>query len=115
MGVIIQKKDGGYLYTTTDIACAKYRYENAARRPRALLHRLSSAPAPDAGVDHRAQGRHVPDSVPLEHHMFGMMLGKDGKPFKTRAGGTVKLADLLDEALERACRLVAEKNPGYVG
>ncbi len=43
--------------------------------------------------------------------MFGMMLGKDGKPFKTRAGGTVKLADLLDEALERACRLVAEKNP----
>jgi arginyl-tRNA synthetase len=45
---------------------------------------------------------YVPDSVPLEHHMFGMMLGKDGKPFKTRAGGTVKLADLLDEALERA-------------
>ena len=44
----------------------------------------------------------VPDSVPLEHHMFGMMLGKDGKPFKTRAGGTVKLSDLLDEALERA-------------
>jgi arginyl-tRNA synthetase len=43
--------------------------------------------------------------------MFGMMLGKDGKPFKTRAGGTVKLADLLDEALERARRLVAEKNP----
>jgi arginyl-tRNA synthetase len=40
-----------------------------------------------------------------------MMLGKDGKPFKTRAGGTVKLSDLLDEALERARRLVAEKNP----
>ncbi|MGE1266067.1 arginine--tRNA ligase [Escherichia coli] len=54
---------------------------------------------------------YVPESVPLEHHMFGMMLGKDGKPFKTRAGGTVKLADLLDEALERARRLVAEKNP----
>ena len=56
---------------------------------------------------------YVPESVPLEHHMFGMMLGKDGKPFKTRAGGTVKLADLLDEALERARRLVAEKEPGY--
>ncbi|MCS5809059.1 arginine--tRNA ligase [Klebsiella pneumoniae subsp. pneumoniae] len=54
---------------------------------------------------------YVPDSVPLEHHMFGMMLGKTAKPFKTRAGGTVKLADLLDEALERARRLVAEKNP----
>ena len=47
---------------------------------------------------------YVPDCVPLEHHMFGMMLGKDGKPFKTRAGGTVKLSDLLDEALERARR-----------
>lgn len=52
---------------------------------------------------------YVPESVPLEHHMFGMMLGKDGKPFKTRAGGTVKLVDLLDEALERARRLVAER------
>lgn len=43
--------------------------------------------------------------------MFGMMLGKDGKPFKTRSGGTVKLTDLLDEAMERARNLVAEKNP----
>lgn len=43
--------------------------------------------------------------------MFGMMLGKDGKPFKTRAGGTIKLSELLDEALDRARRLVAGKNP----
>jgi arginyl-tRNA synthetase len=43
--------------------------------------------------------------------MFGMMLGKDGKPFKTRSGGTVKLTDLLDEAMERARGLVAAKNP----
>lgn len=43
--------------------------------------------------------------------MFGMMLGKDGKPFKTRAGGTIKLSELLDEALDRARRLVSEKNP----
>ncbi|STI85622.1 arginyl-tRNA synthetase [Escherichia coli] len=45
--------------------------------------------------------------------MFGMMLGKDGKPFKTRAGGTVKLADLLDEALERARPSGGRKEPGY--
>ncbi len=44
--------------------------------------------------------------------MFGMMLGKDGKPFKTRAGGTVKLADLLDEA--RSVHAVWwQKEPGY--
>lgn len=111
MGVIIQKKDGGYLYTTTDIACAKYRYENLhadrvlyyidSRQHQHLMQAWT--------IVHKAG--YVPDSVPLEHHMFGMMLGKDGKPFKTRAGGTVKLADLLDEALERARRLVAEKNP----
>ncbi len=47
--------------------------------------------------------------------MFGMMLGKDGKPFKTRAGGTVKLADLLDEALERARRFGSGEKPGHVG
>lgn len=57
---------------------------------------------------------YVPDSVPLEHHMFGMMLGKDGKPFKTRAGGTVKLADLLDEALSAPVARGREE-PGYVG
>lgn len=62
---------------------------------------------------------YVPESVPLEHHMFGMMLGKDGKPFKTRAGGTVKLVDLLDEAgtctpsggrRTRICQLTSWKN-----
>lgn len=54
---------------------------------------------------------YVPDSFSLEHPFFGMMLGKDGKPFKTRTGGTVKLKDLLDEAVERADKLIAERNP----
>ncbi len=111
MGVIIQKKDGGYLYTTTDIACAKYRYENLhADRVLYYIDSRQHQHLMQAWTIARKAG-YVPDSVPLEHHMFGMMLGKDGKPFKTRAGGTVKLADLLDEALERARRLVAEKNP----
>ncbi|EFT9452219.1 arginine--tRNA ligase [Salmonella enterica] len=111
MGVIIQKKDGGYLYTTTDIACAKYRYETLhADRVLYYIDSRQHQHLIQAWTIVRKAG-YVPDSVPLEHHMFGMMLGKDGKPFKTRAGGTVKLADLLDEALERARRLVAEKNP----
>ena len=111
MGVIVQKKDGGYLYTTTDIACAKYRYETL--RADRVLYYIDSRQHQhlmQAWTIVRKAG-YVPESVPLEHHMFGMMLGKDGKPFKTRAGGTVKLSDLLDEALERARRLVAEKNP----
>ncbi|EQB0663105.1 arginine--tRNA ligase [Salmonella enterica subsp. enterica serovar Montevideo] len=111
MGVIIQKKDGGYLYTTTDIACAKYRYETLhADRVLYYIDSRQHQHLMQAWTIVRKAG-YVPDSVPLEHHMFGMMLGKDCKPFKTRAGGTVKLADLLDEALERARRLVAEKNP----
>ncbi|EAA7554926.1 arginine--tRNA ligase [Salmonella enterica] len=111
MGVIIQKKDGGYLYTTTDIACAKYRYETLhADRVLYYIDSRQHQHLMQAWTIVRKAG-YVPDSVPLEHHMFGMMLGKDGKPFKTRAGGTVKLANLLDEALERARRLVAEKNP----
>ncbi|EFC4847530.1 arginine--tRNA ligase [Escherichia coli] len=111
MGVIIQKKDGGYLYTTTDIACAKYRYETLhADRVLYYIDCRQHQHLMQAWAIVRKAG-YVPESVPLEHHMFGMMLGKDGKPFKTRAGGTVKLADLLDEALERARRLVAEKNP----
>ncbi|WP_213991204.1 arginine--tRNA ligase [Sodalis sp. dw_96] len=111
MGVIIQKKDGAYLYTTTDIACAKYRYETLkADRVLYYIDSRQHQHLMQAWAIVRKAG-YVPESVPLEHHMFGMMLGKDGKPFKTRAGGTIKLADLLDEALERARRLIAGKNP----
>lgn len=111
MGVIIQKKDGAYLYTTTDIACAKYRYETLkADRIIYYIDSRQHQHLMQAWTIVRKAG-YVPESVPLEHHMFGMMLGKDGKPVKTRAGGTIKLTDLLDEALERARRLIADKNP----
>ena len=111
MGVIIQKKDGGYLYTTTDIACAKYRYEQLhADRVLYYIDSRQHQHLMQARTIVRKAG-YVPESVPLEHHMFGMMLGKDGRPFKTRSGGTIKLSDLLDEAVERATALVSEKNP----
>ncbi|ATW29589.1 arginine--tRNA ligase [Candidatus Williamhamiltonella defendens] len=111
MGVVIQKKDGGYLYATTDIACVKYRCETL--KADRILYYIDSRQN-----QHLAQvwtitrlAGYVPESVSLEHHMFGMMLGKDGKPFKTRTGGTVKLSDLLDEAVERAGQLIRGKNP----
>lgn len=111
MGVIIQKKDGGYLYTTTDIACAKYRYEKlGANRVLYYIDSRQHQHLMQAWSIVRKAG-YVPESVSLEHHMFGMMLGKDGKPFKTRAGGTIKLSELLDEAYERALTLIAGKNP----
>jgi len=109
--VIVQKSDGGYLYATTDLAAMRYRvrqlhadrilYVTDARQH--LHFAQVFAVARKAGF--------VPESVSLEHVAFGMMLGTDNKPFKTREGGTVKLADLLDEAERRAFELVSEKNP----
>lgn len=111
MGVIIQKRDGGFLYTTTDIACAKYRYEQlGADRVLYFIDSRQHQHLMQAWTIVRKAG-YVPDNVSLEHHAFGMMLGKDGRPFKTRAGGTVRLADLLDEAQERATKLIEEKSP----
>ncbi|MEL7290947.1 MAG: arginine--tRNA ligase [Pseudomonadota bacterium] len=111
MGVIIQKRDGGFLYTTTDIACAKYRYETlGADRVLYFIDSRQHQHLMQAWTIVRKAG-YVPEEVTLEHHAFGMMLGKDGRPFKTRAGGTVRLADLLDEAEERAIKLIESKNP----
>lgn len=112
MGVIIQKQDGAYLYTTIDIACAKYRYDKLkADRVIYYIDSRQHQHLMQAWTIARKAG-YVPESVSLEHHMFGMMLSsKDGKPFKTRAGGTVKLTKLLDEAWVRAYQLVVNKNP----
>jgi len=110
MGVIVQKKDGGFLYSTTDIAAAKYRYETLkANRALVFSDTRQSQHMQQAWLITRKAG-YVPDSFQLEHKNFGMMLGKDGKPFKTRSGDTVKLADLLDEAIERAGVLISQKS-----
>jgi len=110
MGVIVRKKDGGFLYTTTDIACAKYRVETlGADRVLYFIDSRQHQHLMQAWTIARKAG-YVPEAVSLEHHAFGMMLGKDGKPFKTRSGGTVKLADLLDEAEQRASELMAQRD-----
>ncbi len=111
MGVIIQKKDGGYLYATTDLACAKYRYETlGANRILYYTDSRQNQHLIQTWAIVRKAG-YIPPEVSLEHHFFGMMLGKDGKPFRTRSGETVKLSALLDEAIERATRLISSKNP----
>lgn len=111
MGVIVQKSDGGYLYTTTDIACAKYRWDNfKANRVLYFIDSRQHQHLMQAWAIVRKAG-YIPEEMTLEHCAFGMMLGKDGRPFKTRSGGTVKLAELLDEATERAEKLITDKNP----
>ncbi|WP_034411347.1 arginine--tRNA ligase [Candidatus Photodesmus katoptron] len=111
MGVIIQKHDGGFLYTTTDIACAKYRYEQMdADRILYFVDSRQHQHLMQAWTIVRKAG-YVPKHVSLEHHAFGMILGKDGRPFKTRSGCTVLLKDLLNEAESRAMKLVESKKP----
>ncbi len=109
--VIIQKADGGFLYATTDLAAMRYRSStlNADRvlyfvdLRQALHFQQVFSLARTAGF--------VRDNMTLEHMGFGTMNGEDGRPFKTRSGGVVKLVDLLDEAVERAEQLVRSKNP----
>jgi arginyl-tRNA synthetase len=108
--LIVQKAGGGYLYATTDLAATRYR-ANVLKVDRALyfvdqrqaLHfQMVFTAARLAGF--------VSASMQLEHMGFGTMNGADGRPFKTRDGGTVKLVDLLDEAEERAYSLVKARN-----
>jgi len=109
--VIVQKSDGGYLYATTDLATVRYRidvlkadelwYFVDARQTRHLAQVFAVS---------RAAG-FVPLGTAMRHHSFGMILDPDGKPFRTRDGGIVKLDALLAEAEARALPLVRDKNP----
>lgn len=110
LGNIIRKNDGGYLYTTTDIACAKYRVEKLnADRILYFTDSRQSQHLETVWAICRKAG-YIGDNVSTEHCPFGMMLGKDGKPFKTRSGGTVKLRDVLDESESRVADLLKERN-----
>ena len=107
--IIVQKSDGGYLYSTSDLACLRRRIGNfKADRvlyfvdARQALHfKQVFAVADAAGISN--------PQVELVHMPFGTMLGKDNKPFKTREGALVKLSELLDEAISRASKLLQER------
>lgn len=112
--MIVRKRDGAYLYATTDLATIRYRMQTWS--PDAILY----------VVDHR-QSDHFRllfavarqwgcRDVEFQHISFGTVLGDDGRPFKTRSGDTVGLSGLLDEAVARAyqvvCSLDDEKPQG---
>lgn len=113
LGNIVRKSDGGYLYTTTDIACVKYRVDHfKANRLMYFIDSRQHQHLEAAWQIARLAG-YLPEGVSIEHDAFGMMLGKDGKPFKTRTGGTVKLKDLLDEAEKRVSAMLDERGGVY--
>jgi arginyl-tRNA synthetase len=104
--VIVQKSDGGFNYATTDLAAIRYRFGSVpdgdgARR---VIYVTDAGQANHfAGVFQVARrAGWIPADGRLEHVPFGLVQGEDGKKLKTRAGDTVRLRDLLDEAVERA-------------
>lgn len=109
--VIVQKSDGGYLYSTTDLAAIQLRaQELKADRSLYVVDARQSLHFQQVFAVARAAGM-ADDKLSLEHIAYGTMMGSDGRPFKTRSGDTVKLSELLDEAVRRAFDLVSEKNP----
>ncbi|MCL1146443.1 arginine--tRNA ligase [Shewanella marinintestina] len=109
--VIIQKADGGYLYATSDLAAMRYR-SNVLNADRALYFvDLRQALHFQQVFKLAKTAKFVREEMSFEHMGFGTMNGEDGRPFKTRSGGVVKLIDLLKEADTRALELVRSKNP----
>ena len=104
--LIVQKSDGGFNYATTDLAAIRYRLAAAPQGDGAerLIYVTDAGQAAHfAGVFQVARrAGWVGDAVRIEHVPFGLVQGEDGKKLKTRAGDTVRLRDLLDEAVERA-------------
>ncbi len=100
--LIIQKSDGGFNYATTDLAAIRYRIQqDKAER---ILYVVDAGQANHFNQVFQVAEKAgwVPPGVELVHVPFGLVQGEDGKKFKTRSGETVRLKDLLDEAVTRA-------------
>jgi len=108
--LIIQKSDGGFLYATTDLAAIRYRVQELGAQRISYVVDARQAGHFKQIFDAAKRAGFVDESVQLEHVSFGMMLDKSGRPFKTRDGGTVKLIDLLDEAVSRARAMIEERD-----
>ena len=110
---IVQKQGGGFLYASTDLACLRYRVGTLhADRLLYVVDHRQALHFEQLFTTSRKAG-YLPENAKAEFIGFGTMMGKDGKPFKTRSGDTVKLVDLLDEAINRAEQVVKEKNPKW--
>jgi arginyl-tRNA synthetase len=109
--LMVQKRDGGYGYDTTDLATLRYRVRDL--KADRILYVVDARQALHFRLIFEAARRMgwLTDEVEAVHVAFGTVLGPDGRPFKTRAGGTVRLMHLIDEAVDSARRTVAEREP----
>lgn len=110
--MIIQKSDGGYNYETTDVAAIRHRVD--VEKAERIIYLTDAGQALHFDMVFQAAakaGYYDPAKVELNHVTFGVVLGLDGKKFKTRSGETEKLIDLLTEAVDRARVIVQERLP----
>ena len=107
--LIVQKSDGGYNYATTDLAALRYRIQKDGSDR--IIYVTDAGQANHfAGVLQVARkAGWIPENVEIDHVTFGLVLGEDGKKLKTRSGETVRLKDLLDEAIVRFRPILEEK------
>ncbi|MFB9235969.1 arginine--tRNA ligase [Plantactinospora siamensis] len=109
--LIVRKRDGGYGYPATDLAALRHRVRTLAADRLLYLTDVRQALHFRMVFDTARRAGWLPDPVSAEHLTFGAVLGPDGRPLKTRAGDAVRLAELLDAAVDRARAVVAAKNP----
>ena len=110
--LMVQKSDGGFNYDTTDMAAMRYRCDvDKADR---IIIITDAGQSTHFAMIYQASvkaGYLSPSETRFDHVPFGLVLGPDGKKFRTRAGDTEKLADLLTQAVERADNILQERNP----
>ncbi|MTJ09473.1 arginine--tRNA ligase [Anabaena sp. UHCC 0204] len=100
--LIVQKTDGGYNYATTDLAALRYRIQEDKAKRIVYVTDEGQSNHFSQFFQVARKANWIPEDVELVHVPFGLVLGEDGKKFKTRSGDTVRLRDLLDEAINRA-------------
>lgn len=106
---IVRKKDGAFTYATTDLATVQYRVEQFGTQ--VMLYVVDTRQSEHFRLLFETAKRMGFGDVEFHHVNFGTVLGNDGRPFKTRAGDTVGLESLLDEAVARALQIVSENAP----
>ena len=111
--LMIQKTDGGFLYSTTDLAACKYR-SHTLNADSIFIFTDSRQKKHFHSVEYVARNAgFLKDNTIYKNVPFGMVLGDDGKPFRSRDGNNIKLMDLLKESVERSKLIILAKNPDY--
>jgi arginyl-tRNA synthetase len=113
--LIIQKSDGGYNYATTDLAAIRYRIKEDKAERIIYVTDMGQSSHFEQVFQVARRANWLTESTKVTHVPFGLVLGEDGKKLKTRSGDTVRLQDLLDEAIARVKTDLEVRNPDYDG